>query len=95
MAGQSSLARLEACCSMSDYALWILTESDSNIRDTLSYARIAMSIAGFKDGHSAIVARMMAINAQRLPDGSLPQTVLMRLEEQKSRMREVISRGAV
>jgi hypothetical protein len=90
----SSLARLGLCESKEDLALWFLTESDNGFRHVYLEARVAFFAADFGDGLRALDVRMGALNAQRVKSGDLPQTIIMRLEEQKSRMREVVSRGA-
>ncbi|TWD54527.1 hypothetical protein FB480_103439 [Agrobacterium vitis] len=89
----SALARLELCKSDADFARWFLTESDSGFCAVFEQANNEFLAAQFDDGLRALDVRRYALNAQRLSDGNLPQTILMRLEEQKSRMREIASKG--
>lgn len=61
----------------SERGLWLKRCSDGVIhREHMAIRRILQS-AGLLAGIAYLEARLAAVNAVRLPDGSLPQTVVM------------------
>ncbi len=61
-------------------------------RDCTTIRRVLME-AQFRCGLDALDVEFAAINATRLPDGGLPQTVVLAVQAARSFLREIVRKG--
>ncbi|MBB5576366.1 MULTISPECIES: hypothetical protein [Rhizobium] len=84
---------LADCETDAERAAWLLRVPAGVIFRDCAAIRRVLTEAHFRLGVDALDVEFAAINATRLPDGGLPQTVVLGLHAVRSFLRDIVRKG--